>query len=74
MAGKLLIPQEGAGLVAFSLAVFGFNAITIQFAIMSGLIAYIGQQNPKATFQFNRQPVFPLAVSIFRRVHDQRSR
>jgi len=64
VAYKLLFLLQGAGLLAFSLAVFGFNAITIPFAVLSGLIAFIGPQNPKATFSFNGQPVFPLAVSI----------
>ena len=51
-------------MLVFSLAVFGFSAITITFAVLSGLIAFIGPQNPKATISFNGQPVFPLAISI----------
>ena len=64
VAYKLLFLLQGVGLLAFSLAVFGFSIITIPFAVLSGLIAFIGPQNPKATFLFNGQPVFPLAVSI----------
>ena len=64
VAYKLLFLLQGLGLLAFSLAVFGFSAITITFAVLSGLVAFIGPQNPKATFSFNGQPVFPLAISI----------
>lgn len=64
VAYKLLFLLQGLGLLAFSLAVFGFSAITITLAVLSGLVAFIGPQNPKATFSFNGQPVFPLAISI----------
>ena len=64
VAYKLLFFMQGAGLLAFSLGVFGINKITLSFAIVSGIIAFVGPQNPKATFNFNGQPVFPLAVSM----------
>ena len=64
VAYKLLFFLQGAGLLAFSLGVFGLNKITLSFAIISGIIAFIGPQDPKATFVFNKQPVFPLAVSL----------
>lgn len=64
VAYKLLFFMQGAGLLAFSLGVFGINKITLTFAIISGIIAFIGPQNPKATFKVNGQPVFPLSVSM----------
>ena len=64
VAYKLLFFLQGAGLLAFSLGVFGINKVTLVFAIVSGVIAFIGPQNPKATFIFNNQPVFPLAISM----------
>jgi hypothetical protein len=64
VAYKLLFFLQGAGLLAFSLGVFGINKITLPFAIISGIVAFIGPQNPKATFYFNGQPVFPLSISI----------
>ncbi len=64
VAYKLLFFLQGAGLLAFSLGVFGINKITLSFALISGVIAFIGPQNPKATFTFNKQPVFPLALSM----------
>ncbi|MDC0832026.1 hypothetical protein AY599_26560 [Leptolyngbya valderiana BDU 20041] len=65
VAYKLLFVLQGAGLLAFSLGVFGINKITLTFAIVSGIVAFIGPQNPKATiYPIDNQPVFPLAVSI----------
>ena len=64
VAYKLLFLLQGAGLLAFSLGVFGINKITLTFAIISGLVAFTAPQNPKATFYFNHQPVFPLSISI----------
>ena len=64
VAYKLLFIFQGAGLLAFSLGVFGINKITLSFAIVSGIVAFIGPQNPKATFYVNKQPVFPLSISI----------
>ena len=64
VAYKLLFLLQGAGLLAFSLGVFGINKITISFALISSIVAFIGPQNPKATFYFNNQPVFPLSISI----------
>ncbi|MHC5676729.1 MAG: hypothetical protein ACYTXL_33500 [Nostoc sp.] len=64
VAYKLLFFLQGAGLLAFSLGVFGINKITLTFAIISGIIAFLGPQNPKATFTLSKQPVFPLAITI----------
>lgn len=64
VAYKLLFFLQGAGLLAFSLGVFGINKITLAFAAISAIIAFIGPQNPKATFYVNEQPVFPLSVSM----------
>jgi len=64
VAYKLLFLMQGAGLLAFSLGVFGINKITLPFAIISGIVAFAGPQNPKATFYFNNQPVFPLSISM----------
>lgn len=64
VAYKLLFFMQGAGLLAFSLGVFGINKITLTFALLSGIIAFIGPQNPKATFKFLGQPVFPLSLSM----------
>lgn len=64
VAYKLLFMFQSAGLLVFSLAVFGINKYTLTLAILSGVIAFIGPQNPKVTFQFKEQPVFPLAASL----------
>ena len=64
VAYKLLFFWNGLGLLAFSLGVFGINKITLTLAIISVIISFIGPQNPKVTFYFNKQPVFPLSLSI----------
>lgn len=64
VAYKLLFFLQGAGLLAFSLGVYGINKFTLSFAILSGVIAFFGPQSPKATFYLNNQPVFPLAITI----------
>jgi len=64
VAYKLLFLFQGAGLLTFSLGVFGINKLTLTLAIASGIIGFIGPQNPKVTFKFKDQPVFPLATSL----------
>ncbi|MEH2270520.1 MAG: hypothetical protein V7K68_19255 [Nostoc sp.] len=61
---KMLFLLQVVGLLAFSLGVFGINNITLTFAILSIVIAFIGPQEPKTTFYFKNQPVFPLSVSL----------
>jgi len=64
VAYKLLFLFQSAGLLTFSLGVFGINKLTLALAIFSGAIGFIGPQNPKVTFKFNDRPVFPLATSL----------
>ncbi|MDJ0796565.1 MAG: hypothetical protein QNJ51_06965 [Calothrix sp. MO_167.B12] len=64
IAYKMLFFLQIVGLLAFSLGVFGVSNITISFAIISILIAFVGPQNPKATFPVNNQPVFPISISL----------
>ena len=64
VAYKLLFLFQSAGLLTFSLGAFGINKLTLTLAIFSGVIAFIGPQDPKVTFKFNNQPVFPLATSL----------
>ncbi|MBD2253346.1 hypothetical protein [Nostoc parmelioides] len=62
VAYKMLFFLQVVGLLAFSLGVFGVSYITLIFATVSILIAFFGPQNPKATFYFNNQPVFPISL------------
>ena len=64
VAYKMLFQLQVVGLLAFSLGVFGIDKTTLIFAIISILIAFIGPQDPKITFDFKNQPVFPLSVSL----------
>ncbi len=64
VAYKLLFLFQSAGLLSFSLGVFGINKLTLALAIFSGIVGFIGPQNPKVTFKINNQPVFPLATSL----------
>lgn len=64
VAYKLLFMFQSAGLLIFSLGVFGINKLTLTLAIFTGIIAFMGPQNPKVTFKFKDQPVFPLATSL----------
>jgi hypothetical protein len=64
VAYKMLFFLQVVGLLAFSLGVFGISYITVIFATASILIAFFGPQNPKATFCFNNQPVFPISLSL----------
>ncbi|MGB0563576.1 MAG: hypothetical protein ACPGVO_17505 [Spirulinaceae cyanobacterium] len=62
IAYKMLFFPQTVGLVTFSLGVFGLNKFTITFGCISVLFAFLCPQNPKVTFQFNGQPVFPVAL------------
>ncbi|MEH2252390.1 hypothetical protein [Nostoc sp.] len=64
VAYKLLFILQGAGLLAFSLGVFGVNKFTLSLAIISVVVWSIGPQNPKGTFYIKGQPVFPLSIPI----------
>ncbi len=64
VAYKFLFIFQSAGLLLFSLGVFGINKLTLTLAIVSGIIAFIGPQNPKVTFKLKEQPVLPLAASL----------
>lgn len=61
---KMLFLLQVLGLIAFSLGVFGIDKITVSLAIVAMVIAFIGPQNPKVTFYFKNQPVFPLPVLL----------
>ncbi len=62
VAYKLLFILQGAGLLCFSLGVFGVNRYTLALALVSFLGAFFLPQNPKVTFNFHHQPVFPLSL------------
>ena len=64
VAYKMLFFLQVVGLLAFSLGVFGFSKFFITLAIISLVLGFIGPQDPKATFYFNEQPVFPIAISL----------
>ncbi|ASC70599.1 hypothetical protein XM38_015390 [Halomicronema hongdechloris C2206] len=64
VAYKMLFFLQIVGLLAFSLGVFGINKVSIAFAVASIVLAFLAPQNPKATFTFNNQPVFPIATAL----------
>ena len=64
IAYKMLFFLQIVGLLAFSMGVFGTSKAWVAFASISLIVAFLGPQNPKATFYFNEQPVFPISVTL----------
>lgn len=56
--------MQYVGLQTFSLGMFGPNAFggsLLLLSVAGGLVAYLGNQGPKATFQFFGHSTFPLS-------------